>query len=105
MMDENRRGDIAKDAIKIFAGSSNPALARDICAYLGVPVATVETRRFSDGEINVDIQENGSGGSDHGKGGVSLVVGSRLSTAGDVVHGVLDPADTVDGDLRPVIDP
>ena len=38
MMDENRRGDIAKDAIKIFAGSSNPALARDICAYLGVPV-------------------------------------------------------------------
>ena len=62
MMDENRRGDIAKDAIKIFAGSSNPALARDICAYLGVPVATVETRRFSDGEINVDIQENVRGG-------------------------------------------
>jgi ribose-phosphate pyrophosphokinase len=62
MMDENRRGDIAKDAIKIFAGSSNPALARDICAYLGVGVATVETRRFSDGEINVDIQENVRGG-------------------------------------------
>jgi ribose-phosphate pyrophosphokinase len=62
MMDENRRGDIAKDAIKIFAGSSNPALARDICAYLGVTLATVETRRFSDGEINVDIQENVRGG-------------------------------------------
>ena len=62
MMDENRRGDIAKDAIKIFAGSSNPALSRDLCAYLGVPVATVETRRFSDGEINVDIQENVRGG-------------------------------------------
>jgi ribose-phosphate pyrophosphokinase len=62
MMDGNLRGDIAKDAIKIFAGSSNPALSRDICAYLGVPVATVETRRFSDGEINVDIQENVRGG-------------------------------------------
>jgi ribose-phosphate pyrophosphokinase len=62
MMDGNLRGDIAKDAIKIFAGSSNPALSRDICAYLGVPIATVETRRFSDGEINVDIQENVRGG-------------------------------------------
>ena len=56
-------------------------------------------------EFGRRVQENGSGGSDHGKGGVSFVVGSRLSTAGGVVHGVLDPADTVDGDLRPVIDP
>src|SRR5690242_18288101 len=62
MMDGNLRGDIAKDAIKIFAGSSNPALSREICAYLGVPLALAEIRRFSDGEINVDIQENVRGG-------------------------------------------
>ncbi len=58
----NGHGEGAKDAIKVFAGNSNPALARDICAYLGVPLARAEIRRFSDGEINVDIEENVRGG-------------------------------------------
>jgi len=54
--------DGAKDVIKIFAGNSNLALSRDICAEVGVPLALAEIRRFSDGEINVDIQENVRGG-------------------------------------------
>ncbi|HET9881987.1 MAG TPA: ribose-phosphate pyrophosphokinase, partial [Candidatus Binatia bacterium] len=44
--------------IKIFAGNSNPPLAREISNYLAVPLgkATVET--FSDGESKVEIKEN-----------------------------------------------
>jgi ribose-phosphate pyrophosphokinase len=61
-MENNGQSDGAKDAIKIFAGNSNPGLSRDICAYLGVPLARADIRRFSDGEINVDIQENVRGG-------------------------------------------
>ncbi|HZR80604.1 MAG TPA: ribose-phosphate pyrophosphokinase [Candidatus Binatia bacterium] len=62
MIENSTQTDGAKDAIKIFAGNSNPALARDICTCLGVPVARADIRRFSDGEINVDIQENVRGG-------------------------------------------
>lgn len=62
MTDGTIHGDVAKDAIKIFAGNSNLELARDISAYLGVTIARAELRRFSDGEINVDIQENVRGG-------------------------------------------
>ena len=62
MNEHHALGDGAKDAVKIFAGNSNPSLSRDICTYLGVPVARADIRRFSDGEINVDIQENVRGG-------------------------------------------
>lgn len=58
MTEASIHGDIAKDAIKIFAGNSNVELARDICTDLGVNLSRAELRRFSDGEINVDIQEN-----------------------------------------------
>ena len=61
-MENGTQSDGAKDAIKIFAGNSNPSLSREICACLGVPVARADIRRFSDGEINVDIQENVRGG-------------------------------------------
>ncbi|OGR01387.1 MAG: phosphoribosylpyrophosphate synthetase [Deltaproteobacteria bacterium RIFOXYD12_FULL_55_16] len=44
--------------IKVFAGNANPALASDICNYLGVPLSQAEVRRFSDGEIFVEIGEN-----------------------------------------------
>src|SRR5262249_32791326 len=62
MIENSTQTDGAKGAIKVFAGTSNPALSRDICACLGVPVARADIRRFSDGEINVDIQENVRGG-------------------------------------------
>jgi ribose-phosphate pyrophosphokinase len=62
IIDGNPHSDVAKDAVKIFAGSSNRGLAKLICDYLGVNVALASTRRFSDGETNVDIQENVRGG-------------------------------------------
>lgn len=46
------------DRIKIFTGTANPALAREMCANLGLDLGEVKLRRFSDGEINLQILEN-----------------------------------------------
>jgi ribose-phosphate pyrophosphokinase len=46
------------DKIKIFSGNSNPDLAQKICDSLGVPLGTARVRRFSDGEVMVEIGEN-----------------------------------------------
>jgi len=47
-----------KNEVKIFAGNSNPALADSVCAYLDIPRGAAAVRRFSDGEIMVEIEEN-----------------------------------------------
>ena len=47
-----------KTAIKLVAGNSNRALAEAIGAYLEVPLAKCQVRRFADMEIFVEIQEN-----------------------------------------------
>ena len=44
--------------LKIFSGNSNPDLARDICADLGLPLSRAVVKTFSDGEIMVEIDEN-----------------------------------------------
>jgi ribose-phosphate pyrophosphokinase len=51
-----------KDEVKIFAGNSNRALATAMSAYVGVPLGAAEIRRFSDGEVQVEITENVRGG-------------------------------------------
>ena len=51
-----------KDEIKVFAGNSNPALADAVCGYLGVTRGAADVRRFSDGEVLVEIDENVRGG-------------------------------------------
>lgn len=43
---------------KVFAGNSNPVLAKRICDYLKRPLSKTEVGRFSDGEIQVEIEEN-----------------------------------------------
>lgn len=43
--------------IKIFSGNSNPELARNICAEIGLPLGDAEVTSFSDGEIAVNINE------------------------------------------------
>ncbi|WP_294476191.1 ribose-phosphate pyrophosphokinase, partial [uncultured Intestinimonas sp.] len=43
--------------IKIFAGNSNPKLARDICKKLGTQLGNAEVGTFSDGEKSVSIYE------------------------------------------------
>ncbi|MES1261441.1 MAG: ribose-phosphate pyrophosphokinase [Acidobacteriota bacterium] len=46
------------DRIKIFSGSANPALAEEMCATLGLPQGQIKLKRFSDGEINLQLLEN-----------------------------------------------
>src|SRR5215472_4359595 len=46
------------DRLKIFAGNANPALALEIVQALGMELAQVMVRQFSDGEIYLQIQEN-----------------------------------------------
>ena len=43
--------------LRLFSGTSNPALAREIAAYLGVPDGPRICKRFADGELYVQIQE------------------------------------------------
>jgi ribose-phosphate pyrophosphokinase len=42
----------------IFTGNANPNLARDVAAYLDVEVGKADVTTFSDGEVNVEINEN-----------------------------------------------
>ena len=46
------------DDFIIFSGNSNPELARKICDYLNVPLGGEKVKRFSDGEIQIEIDEN-----------------------------------------------
>ncbi len=47
-----------REEIMIFSGNANRPLAKDICASLGAPLGNAVVKRFSDGEIWVEIQEN-----------------------------------------------
>ncbi len=44
--------------MKIFSGTANPELAQKIADDIGVPVCKSTIRRFADGEIFVEVQEN-----------------------------------------------
>jgi ribose-phosphate pyrophosphokinase len=44
--------------LKVFSGSSNPALAQEICDHLQIPLGSINLTRFSDGEIYCQILEN-----------------------------------------------
>jgi ribose-phosphate pyrophosphokinase len=47
-----------KDNLKIFSGSSNPALASDVCKYLGIPVGGAQIDRFPDGEKVIRVEDD-----------------------------------------------
>lgn len=42
----------------IFSGNSNPELSNKICDYLKVPLGGAKVKTFSDGEIQIEINEN-----------------------------------------------
>jgi ribose-phosphate pyrophosphokinase len=44
--------------LKIFSGRAHPALAHEICAYLGIPLGELTLYNFSDGEDYCQIDEN-----------------------------------------------
>jgi len=50
------------EKFKIFSGTANPALADEICSFLGMARAQCNINRFSDGEVYVQLLENVRGG-------------------------------------------
>lgn len=42
----------------LFTGNANPALANAICDYLGQPLGDAKVKRFSDGEVQIEIDDN-----------------------------------------------
>jgi ribose-phosphate pyrophosphokinase len=44
--------------LKVFTGNANPELAREIAAYIGVPLGEAKVSHFSNGEIQVVIDES-----------------------------------------------
>ena len=44
--------------MKILTGNSNPDLARDVAAFLELPLTQASVRRFADEEVFVEIHEN-----------------------------------------------
>jgi len=46
------------DNLKVFSGSSNPALASAMCNYLGIPVGGAKIDRFPDGEKVIRVEDD-----------------------------------------------
>jgi len=46
------------DQLKVFSGSSNSALAEEICRHLGVPLSRCDVARFSNDNMSIRILEN-----------------------------------------------
>jgi ribose-phosphate pyrophosphokinase len=42
----------------IFSGNANPPLAQEIAQLLGIPLGDAQVKRFSDGEVWVEIDQN-----------------------------------------------
>jgi ribose-phosphate pyrophosphokinase len=49
---------MATTDLMIFTGTANPMLAKDVADYLRLPLGAAEVKRFSDGEVMVEICEN-----------------------------------------------
>jgi ribose-phosphate pyrophosphokinase len=46
------------DSIKFITGSSNTELSEKVAAYLGVPITPMDVKRFSDGELFIEIKDS-----------------------------------------------
>jgi ribose-phosphate pyrophosphokinase len=46
------------EKFKIFSGTANDVLADEVCTFLGMPRGQAMVKRFADGEVYVQIQEN-----------------------------------------------
>ena len=46
------------DSLKIFTGTSNPALAGKVCKYLGIPLGGAEISTFPDGEKVIRVEDD-----------------------------------------------
>ena len=44
--------------LKVFSGSSHPGLAQEICDQIGIPLGRATTKRFSNENLKIRIEEN-----------------------------------------------
>jgi ribose-phosphate pyrophosphokinase len=49
---------VGHDEIKVFSGNAHPSLAKEVCAYLSIPLGKMEVFEFSNENIFVRIMEN-----------------------------------------------
>jgi len=42
----------------LFTGNANPALAQEIAGHLGIELGKAKVGRFSDGEVDIEIEQN-----------------------------------------------
>jgi ribose-phosphate pyrophosphokinase len=49
---------MSSDGLMVFTGNANPGLAQEVTQTLGISLGKAMVSRFSDGEIQVEIQEN-----------------------------------------------
>lgn len=55
---EEKKLTLKGENVKVFSGTSNPRLAKDICDYLNIPLSHALLSEFSNGELQVRIEEN-----------------------------------------------
>jgi ribose-phosphate pyrophosphokinase len=49
---------MSHDRLQLFTGNANPALSQEIARHLNMPLGAATVRRFCDGEIHLQINEN-----------------------------------------------
>ena len=49
---------MSSDGLMVFTGNANPKLSEAVVQHLGIPLGKALVGRFSDGEVQVEIQEN-----------------------------------------------
>ncbi|KIY99467.1 ribose-phosphate pyrophosphokinase, partial [Monoraphidium neglectum] len=47
-----------RSRLRLFSGTSNPALAGEVASYLGMDLGKIKIKRFADGEIYVQLGES-----------------------------------------------
>ncbi len=47
-----------RDDLKVFSGSSNPALTTAVCKYLGIPLGSARIDKFPDGEKVIRVDDD-----------------------------------------------
>ena len=46
------------DSLMVFSGNANPKLAQAVVQHLNIPLGRATVSRFSDGEVQVELNEN-----------------------------------------------
>ena len=80
-------------------------LAKGIDSFMQTVAAAGATDRtllVTTSEFGRRVAENASGGFDHGAGGMSMMFGGKVAGG---IHGTVDLADQLGGDVRPTLDP